>query len=339
MTTSSTNNARLTCGARARVCRCLAVADDGLGDYFDESAFYQKVDEALVKVATILDTTKHPRHPADVPHTCVLCCACCLVCVFCVCFFALESLACVHARRRLSAWHRWRRLDGWSARARSYDDKYALAKRATLSTISALLAALEVLGLNGDSFQEMIAWSLANKSVSLRLVRACAARRGAAARVFVSSLIAEEKPVVGGEVLVHQEGRARRRDQPGDDRVRDDGHEHYDVDQGEDHAQAIRCVRRDAAPTAPPKNLLFSRASSSLALLAMRRIATVHVIEYLWKFDFSYQIEVVAGAGGEPLRLLGRSGTVTLITSSDSSPRPETRGAACLRRCARFLFV
>jgi hypothetical protein len=51
----------------------------------------------------------------------------------------------------------------------------------------------------------------------------------------------------------------------------------------------------------------------------------VHVIEHHWKFDFSYQLEAVAGAGGEPLRLIGRAGTTTLITSTDTSPRPEHR--------------
>lgn len=52
----------------------------------------------------------------------------------------------------------------------------------------------------------------------------------------------------------------------------------------------------------------------------------MHVIEYYWKFDFNYQLEVFAGAGGEPVRLIGRKGTVQLITSTESSPRPETRG-------------
>lgn len=39
------------------------------GDSFDEAEFIGKVDEALAKVATILDTTKHPKLPADVAHT------------------------------------------------------------------------------------------------------------------------------------------------------------------------------------------------------------------------------------------------------------------------------
>ena len=55
-------------------------------------------------------------------------------------------------------------------------------------------------------------------------------------------------------------------------------------------------------------------------------VRTVHVIEFYWKFDFTYQIEMVAGAGGEPLRMIGRSGTIQLVTSSDVSPRPEKRG-------------
>ena len=138
---------------------------------------------------------------------------------------------------------------------RSYDDKYALANRATLSTISALLAAFEVFGMNSDVFQEIIQWSLANKSVSLRLVSergasspnfalilACAAARGRACLcvcVFVVCLRAT-RVVVRREVHVRQEARTRRRNQPGDDRVRNDGHEHHDVHQGKNHAQAIR---------------------------------------------------------------------------------------------------
>ena len=42
---------------------------EDFGESFDEGAFIGKVQEAMLKVSTILDTTKHPTLPADVPHT------------------------------------------------------------------------------------------------------------------------------------------------------------------------------------------------------------------------------------------------------------------------------
>ena len=50
------------------VSRMSQIMED-FGESFDEGAFIGKVQEAMLKVSTILDTTKHPTLPADVPHT------------------------------------------------------------------------------------------------------------------------------------------------------------------------------------------------------------------------------------------------------------------------------